>query len=314
MKERVLVTGGSGFIGSHLIRRLVADGHTVFAIGRKQSNWQKLGGLKNKITILEAEMTDPASLEQAVNVASPTWIFHMANAGLYGGVSVSPAEIMRVNVEGLVHLLHALEKTPYKALINGGSSAEYGSKKKSMKESDVCAPMSAYAVSKLAATTYTAMVGKLQKKPIATIRFFSPFGPHDDERRLIPTITRRILGGEECSIAPNAVRDYIFIEDAVDALILAAEKMSAGVITHGDILNLGSGEEQNAKKVLQNIEKITGKKASVSWNKRELRYWDSPRWKADMTKTKKLLKWKPEHSFRQGLAKTISWIKENPLS
>ncbi len=313
MSKRVLVTGASGFIGSHIVRRLIRDGHSVSVLARPTSSWGRLEDLRDSFTVIPIDITDKEALVPALRELQPEWVFHMANAGLYGGASGTDEQVARVNVLGLINLLEALSDVPYEAFINGASSAEYGPKHAPMKESDVCEPMSTYAVTKLAATSYATMIARLKGKPIVSTRFFSPFGPGDDERRLVPTLIRTMLAGGEATVAPEAMRDYIYIDDAVSALISLAEHSDKNLLT-GQILNLGTGIGIRARHVAEVVAAATGVTPTIVWNNTQLRYWDSSVWQADMTKTFSLTSWRPETSFEQGIAATVSWIRDNPLS
>jgi nucleoside-diphosphate-sugar epimerase len=313
MPKRVLVTGASGFIGSHIVRRLIRDGHAVSVLARPTSSWERLKDVAGSFTVIPVDITDAEALLPAMRALKPEWIFHMANAGLYGGASGTDAQVVRVNVLGLVNLLEALHEVPYEVFVNGASSAEYGPKHAPMKESDVCEPMSTYAVTKLAATSYATMVARLKGKPIVSTRFFSPYGPGDDERRLVPTLIRTMLAGKEATVAPEAMRDYIYIDDAVDALVALAEHPDKTAIT-GQIVNLGTGTGIRARQVVDVVAAATAVVPKVTWNNTQLRYWDSSVWQADMTKTFSLTSWRPKTSFEQGVAATVSWIRNNPLS
>ncbi len=313
MPKRVLVTGASGFIGSHIVRRLIRDGHAVSVLARPTSSWQRLEDLRSSFTVIPVDITDKEALAPILRAQQPEWIFHMANAGLYGGASGTDDQVARVNVLGLINLLESLQEVPYEVFINGASSAEYGPKHAPMKETDLCEPMSMYAVTKLAATSYATMIARLKNKPIVSARFFSPFGPGDDERRLIPTLIRTMLAGKEATVAPEAMRDFIYIDDAVGALISLAEHPDKKAIT-GQILNIGTGVGLRARQVAETIAVATGVTPKIVWNNAQVRYWDSSVWQADMTKTFGLTGWRPQTSFEQGIAATVSWIRNNPLS
>jgi nucleoside-diphosphate-sugar epimerase len=312
MKRRVLVTGGSGFVGSHLVRRLINDGHEVFVLARETSHWNRLNDCIGAFTPVVADINDLEALRNIISKVRPEWIFHMANAGLYGGISDTDSTVAQTNLIGLMNLLAAASSTPYELFVNGSSSAEYGPKDEAMHEGMVCQPMSTYAVTKLAATTYASMIARLQNKPIVSFRIFSPFGPFDEEKRLIPTAIRSLLDGKDVVIAPKVVRDYIYIDNVIDAFI-AAVLLPNKEALKGEILNIGSGQQRSASEVIDLLVGKISSKSKVSWSEQQKRSWESPVWQADMTKTHKLLGWNLEVSFDAGILKTISWIKSNPL-
>jgi nucleoside-diphosphate-sugar epimerase len=122
-----------------------------------------------------------------------------------------------------------------------------------------------------------------------------------------------MLAGREATVAPDAMRDYIYIDDAVSALVSFAEHPDKKLLT-GQILNLGTGIGIRARRVAEVIAAATSVTPKITWNDTQLRYWDSSVWQADMTKTFSLTSWRPQMSFEQGIAATVSWIRDNPLS
>lgn len=271
----------------------------------------RIADIASKVKVLNADITDPEALRKQVGDFSPQWIFHMANAGLYGGRSIPDAEVARVNLIGLINLLESLEQVPYTAFINGGSSAEYGAKQAPMKEIDVCDPLTPYAVTKLAATSYASMYAKLHKKPIVTFRIFSPFGPFDDEGRLVMTAIRAMLLKTPLTVVPGTVRDYLSVEEYVNLFVEAAQQITGNQELSGGVFNVGSGQQRTAKEVVEVIADIIGCAPEITWNDASARSWESPVWQADMTKTFSTFPWRPKLSFDDGIRKTIEWSRTN---
>jgi len=309
MESRIFITGATGFIGSNLARRYVKDNYSVHVIVRKNSNTWRINDILQKLTIYEADVTELRGLRKAVQSAEPDYIYHCANAGVYGGRSVSDTELFKINVLGLVNLLDALEEIQYKGFVNFGSSSEYGIKDKPMSESDACEPMSAYAVSKLAATRYAAFAAHTKRKPIITLRVFSPFGPYDDHRRLIPKTIFDALSDQDIILSnPDSMRDYIYINDVVG---LCMEVLNRCNDFSGQIYNLGSGTERSVQEAAEAILSNMNKKQSIQWERLHGPTWEAKKWEADMSKTKEYFAWQPEVSFEDGIMMTIKWFKEN---
>jgi len=309
----VLVTGATGFVGARLVRhlRVSAPKTNIHIIARSTSNTWRLADYLDQITIHEGDVTDLGSLVRAVAISKPTHIYHFANAGVYGGVSATPARLLEVNTIGLAHLLEALRDTPYEGFVNIGSSSEYGLKGAPMRETDSCEPVNAYGISKLAATHLATLEALTYDKSIATFRLFSPFGPQDDASRLISKAIVSMSRGTPMRVPhPDAVRDYVYVDDAVELFADAAKSLAR---VKGEIFNVGGGIETRVVDVLSIIHGAVGSKSVgdvpvVS----PLPASESPRWVADMEKTYDAFVWRPKHTVEGGLTKTIAWFRENP--
>lgn len=309
MNKRVLVTGGSGFIGSHVVKQLLSEGAEVAVLARGQFSGDNISTVSSRLQFIKVDLVDAPAVTTAVTAFAPHWVFHLANAGLYGGTGVADAAMIQTNVVGLVNLLASLAAVPYEAFINGASSAEYGAKTAPMRETDVCQPLTAYAAAKLAATTYASMVGRNQKKPIISFRIFSPFGPYDNPHRLIPSVITGLLANQPVTVSPDTRRDYVYVEDCVQLLVQSARMVSARPELFGEIFNLGSGIDRSSREVVEVIQKVTGITGSIQWNQAAVRSWESPVWQADMSKTTQTFAWQPT-SFEEGISKTVTWSKQ----
>lgn len=308
MKERILITGGTGFVGSALVRQLVYLGHEVSLLVRdKKLNW-RLQDIRRNLHIYPVNMLDP-SLKRIVRRVNPTGVFHLAAYG------TSPQKndldsLIDVNIKGFVHLLDALKGTHPKIIINTGSSSEYGIKAKSMKETDALMPINDYGVSKAAMTLFGQKMSIVDNLPIITFRLFSPYGYYEAKERFIPTVIRHMLYDKPLELSsPTFVRDFVFIEDVVQAYIASMNKK----FPKGTVLNIGSGKESSLKYVVTLVQKYTQSTSSVRWNPKrtQKRQIEPTHWQADITQAKKLLGWKPITSLDDGIKKTMIWMKQN---
>ena len=308
--KKALVTGGTGFIGANLVRRLLRDGYEVHCLVRSSDVSWRLRDMVKDAHVHVADVCDRDAVEGVLQSAKPSHIFHLATAGVYGGVSGTDEQVMRTNILGLVNLINAANKVGYECFINTGSSSEYGIKQSPMKEDDVCEPVLAYGVSKLDATQYAAYAARVYHKPITTLRLFSPYGPFDDSHRFMSYAIMRSLRNQELSLGnPQSVRDYIYIEDVIDAYLAAAQHISA---IAGEVLNVGSGKEIIIGAVAELIQQKCKSNAPITWESSDAkRPWESARWQADITKAKRLLEWEPKISFSSGLDRTIEWFRMN---
>ena len=176
-----------------------------------------------------------------------------------------------------------------------------------MKEIDFLEPNSYYAVAKAAQTLLCQHFARAQKKPICTFRLFSVYGFYEEPTRLVPTLIRSCIKGEDLNmVQPNTARDFVFVGDVVDAY-LKIDRLSQ---LSGEIINIGSGIQTGLKDVVKVILELTKAKVKVHWGKMPARSWDTNIWQGDVSKAKKILGWKARTSLREGLRKTIQWFRK----
>ncbi len=303
---KALVTGATGFVGARLVRQLVSDPHTdIHIFVRKNSSLHRIHDLLPRITVHTVDLLQKDLLCQTAVDIAPTHVFHFANQGVYSGESVPEERFEEVNVTGFQYLLEALRDIPYEACINIGSSSEYGRKDTPMRESDTCEPVTPYGVSKLKATALAVNEALQYKKPIATFRIFSPYGPQDDPRRLIPVTIRSLKNQIPFTRPhPEAVRDYIFVDDIPSLLLEAAKTIQAHV---GDVFNVGRGEELVTTEVVHTLARMLHQEVFLETfpETQVLPLVESPRWVADMNKTFSAFSWRPATTLEDGLKMTI---------
>ena len=301
-----LVTGAAGFVGSCLTRRLIEEGKRVYAFVKPGSDNWRLKDIQNRLDILVGDLTDQVFVFNTVKKISPTVIYHLATHGAYASQD-EPQKIFNTNILGTWNLLNALNGIKYKVFINTGSSSEYGFKKVPMKEIDFLEPNSYYAVAKAAQTLLCQHFARAQKKPICTFRLFSVYGFYEEPTRLVPTLIRSCIKGEDLNmVQPNTARDFVFVGDVVDAY-LKIDRLSQ---LSGEIINIGSGIQTGLKDVVKVILELTKAKVKVHWGKMPARSWDTNIWQGDVSKAKKILGWKARTSLREGLRKTIQWFRK----
>ena len=304
-RKTILITGASGFVGANLTRYLVGNWYkNIHILIRKNSDTWRIENILKKVNIHYVDILDLPLLKKTVETIKPQIIFHNA---MYGGypAHTDKRTMVSVNTFGTMNLLESLQDVKYDHFVNVGTSSEYGLKNKPMKETDICVPVTTYAVSKLAATNMALKDALINKKPITTVRIFSAYGPYEDKGRLIPYIICSHLFGKTVEIKqPNAVRDYIYVEDIVRFLIKVGQnKKSLG------ILNIGSGKQRKVKDVIRAIERTTKTKVKVKWGKSKISPLETPMWQADMTRSKKYIRGIKFRSFEQGLRNTVRWFE-----
>lgn len=306
---KVLITGASGFVGANLTRKLLREGYEVHIFSQPLSNNWRLTDILPKLNVYTVDLLQEKRLKELVRQINPEAIFHLAAVGVFGGILPSEKKLIKTNVLGTVNLINACNEVDYKCFVNTGSSSEYGPKHKPMKETDICEPMSAYAISKLTSTLYGSFIAKIQNRPIVALRLFSPFGPFDSPERLIPSVIIKALRNENILLSnPRGVRDFIFIEDVVKVYL---KLINQAVKLKGEIFNVGSGEETSVSKVVNIIYQLTKSKSKLKWGEIPPRPWDITHWQSDTKKIQRFLNWKPRYTIKKGIKKTIQWYKNN---
>jgi UDP-glucose 4-epimerase len=303
---RVLVTGASGFIGSHLTRRLVGDGADVHALTSAVSSVYptRLVDLRDDIVLHEANLNDQGAMRALARVVRPEYVFHL---GAYTHVGKSWERIdecTQTNVAGTVNLLRAIEDTGYRRLVFTGTSEIYGAVEVPFREDAAVEPGSPYAVSKYAAERFCRMLQRGRGWPIVLLRPFNAYGPAQSPDRIIPEVIVRALEGRELQMTSGTqTREFNYVVDLVDGFVRAA--LTPGI--EGELLNLGCGEEIPVADLATKILGLMGDPIKVKIGALPERPNEIPRMCSDSTKARELLGWDPAHTLDDGLRRTIEW-------
>lgn len=302
-RARVLISGATGFIGANLTRRLVAEGAQVHAVARAGRDASRLRQLIPAVTFHPVDLTDRTGLVRAARTAAPQFIFHLGALGA-SRHDLDRAQLFLTNVLGTINLVDATEGLAYTRFVHIGGSSEYGPKHEMVREADCLAPVTPYGASKAAATLACRQFARAQQRPLVILRPFSVYGPWEAPTRLIPTAIRAALEGQAMDLtAPGYRRDLIFVDDVVDACLLAATVD----LPHGEIINIGTGREWSNEDVVRTIESLSGRPIRARVGRYPARRSDTDHWVADITKAETLLGWKPAWTLTAGLERTISW-------
>lgn len=305
--EVILVTGGAGFVGSNLVRRLVKSNNKVHLLLKATSNTWRLEDIKNRMITHYQDLENINSLRKLVHNINPHIIYHLAAHGAYS-TQTDTLKMIHTNIIGTANLINSLENINYKCFINTGSSSEYGFKEKPMKESDQANPNSVYAVTKLATSHLCQVLAKSHNKPIITFRLFSVYGPYEEPSRLIPTLVKNTITNRPIALTKNkAMRDFIYIDDVINVYIKAIQMISKKL--YGETFNIGTGKQHSNEDITRTVFEILNKKVPIETGNYKNRSWDSEYWVADIEKTTKLLHWHSIYGLKEGLKKTVDWFK-----
>ncbi|MHB8468050.1 MAG: NAD-dependent epimerase/dehydratase family protein [Acidimicrobiales bacterium] len=305
---RVLVTGASGFLGSHLTRQLTAEGAEVHAVTSAVSSVYpiRLVPLRDKITLHEANLNDRSAMDALVARAQPEIIWHLGAFTHVGKSWQRVDECVQTNIQGTVNLLEALAATGYRRFVYVGTSEIYGAIEVPFREDAQVNPISPYSVSKYAGERYCRMFHQGHGWPIVMVRPFNAFGPMQTPDRIVPEIIVRALRRQPLRMTTGRqTRELNYAADLVDGFV------KAGVVAdlEGEILNIGCGEETSMRALAELILELMGNPIEPEFGALEDRPTEIWRMYCDNSKARSLLGWTPSHTLREGLVKTIAWYE-----
>src|SRR3989338_6009105 len=305
---KILVTGATGFVGANLVHRLVAKKADVYCMVRPKSDMWRLKGVLGRLAVHKADLADARAVKRVVRNVRPDVVYHAAAHGLF--LKQEEAEQMAAsNVLGTVNLLEALHHTgTVRRIVNIGSFAEYNPDELYISENSPLCPSNAYGASKASQSFFAQYYARCYKMPIVIMRPTLIYGPYEEARRLVPASILAQLRVVTLKLSsPKPRKDFLFIEDALDAFELAVRRD----IAPGEIFNIGLGKEYSIQEVVSAIQHCTKVSVPLQWGLLEGRPWDSPQKHTyDISKAKRLLGWRPSHTLEDGLLKTIRWFKK----
>jgi len=283
--DRILVTGARGFLGSHLVRVLRASGADVHGLVRE-----------------EADLRDADAIRRVVESVRPRLVFHLAAGAGHPADAAARSALLADTVLGTANLLEALRPLESVRLVHAGSSLEYGPRSMPMRETDLLAPITFRGAAKAAATLLVLQSGV----PATVVRPFSVYGPGEQPYRLIPRAVAAARRGETISLTgPGIVRDFVFVDDVVDALVRAAAVPEAV----GEVVNAGTGTQTTNEELVARLGVLLGRELDVRPGEFEPKPWDTGCWVADTAKAERLLGWTARHDLDAGLARTLDPVE-----
>ena len=303
--KSILVTGGTGFIGSHLVERLIREKAEVAVIKRQTSSLINLEGIKDKIKFYDCDLTDYENLNRIVKEINPSVVFHLASYA-FVEPDIDIDFILKNDFYSTINLFKALNGN-FDLFVQTGTVAEYGNGEVPFREEQAPIANSPYALAKIFSTKYCQLLNKRDNLPIAILRPFLTYGPRQSNfKMLIPNTILHALKEESFPTTKGEqTRDTIYVEDVVDGYIKAATSSKAV----GEIINLGTAEEHSVKDIISKIIELTGSKIKPDFNL-PYRPAEAMRSFCSNEKAKKLLGWEPKYSLENGLKETIAWYKE----
>ncbi|MDZ7333749.1 MAG: GDP-mannose 4,6-dehydratase [candidate division KSB1 bacterium] len=313
--EYVLVTGGAGFIGSHLTEKLVELGAKVRVLVHYNSrnHWGNLEYLpKNvldQVEIFLGDVQDPYSVQKAV--AGCSVVFHLASLIAIPYSYVAPASYVETNIKGSLNVMEACLRADVNRVVHTSTSETYGTAMYTpIDERHPLQGQSPYSASKIGADKIVESYYRSFDLPVSTLRPFNTFGPRQSARAVIPTIIAQALTSRIVELgALDPVRDLTYVKDTVMGFIKIAESEK----TIGEVINIGNGKGIAIGELAKRIVALIGKDIEVRTNRQRLRPEKSEVMKliCDYSKAEAFMNWKPNYTLDEGLKETIEFIRAN---
>jgi len=318
--ETILITGGAGFIGSHLIEKLISIGYRVICIDnfdnfyariKKENNIEKIR-YSPEFCLIEGDIRDKKLIENIFSVNTISLVIHLAaKAGVRPSIH-NPCEYFDVNVNGTLNLLETMKKFSVQKLIFASSSSIYGNNSKiPYSESDnVDFPISPYAASKKSGELLTYTYHHLYKFNVISLRFFTVYGPRQRPDLAIYKFFKNIKNKQPIDVYGDGStsRDYTYIDDIVEGICGSIVFLNANSKVH-EIINLGNYNPICLSDLIKLIEQITGKQFLINYV--AMQPGDVILTHANIDKAQRLINYNPKNTIEEGLIKFNKWFDAN---
>lgn len=310
---RVLVTGGAGFIGNNLVRRLLQNDVSSIVIMDNQSSGMSVF-LPNdqRITFVGMDIDKMDKLNFVINQHEFDYVFHLAAHFANQNSVDHPFSDIQTNIVGTVSLLEILKfHKSLRKFVYASSSCVYGTATQMNENTFIYPSETPYSINKYTAELYTQYYAHLFHVPTVSIRIFNTYGPYEmagKYRNVIPNFIEKALNGEDLVITGTGreSRDFTFVDDLVDLMLRAALSPSKD----GEIFNGGTGDRTEILQMAEIIKEVTGSVSNIVF--KPARNWDKVKDRlSDTSKSAQELGYAPNVNIREGLEKTIKWYKDN---
>lgn len=301
----VLVTGGAGFIGSHLLELLLENGYKIIALEHSAANISRLDDIKKKIKIFYSDKDD---LEKVFQKNKIDAVIHLATRYLKVHSSLADVDsIIDTNIKFPSRLCELCVQNKVKYFINTGTFFEYKMKDTPLKEEDDKWAYNLYASSKLAFEEVLKFYAQSFDFKVIDFKLFAPFGDRDNEK-LMSLLVKILNSGEETDFSGGEQSwNFTYVKDIALAYLLALqkiEKMKNGY----ELINIGYNKSVSIRDIASILEKISGKKFNINWGAKPYSDQEIFYANADISKAQKLLGWKPEYGLEEGLKRTYDYF------
>ena len=310
-EKSVLVTGAMGLVGGHLTEKLVelgANVHVTYRSHNPRSYFYKKN-LDSKVISADCDIKNFQRVFDIVSKYEIEHIFHVAAQPIVYTAYSNPRETLESNIMGTVNILEAARLSPkIKGVVVASSDKAYGKKCDNAVETEPMAGDHPYDVSKSCTDLIARMYAKTYDLPVAVSRFGNIYGPGDmNFNRIVPGVMKAILKNETLEIRSDGkfIRDYVYVKDVADGYVTLMERMDKA---KGEAFNFSTGYNFSVIEIIKKIEKILNKKCEykiLNVQKNEI-----PKQSLSFEKATKVLSWKSQHTFKEGIVETYNWYEE----
>jgi nucleoside-diphosphate-sugar epimerase len=309
MSERILVTGGAGFIGSHIVRRLLENGKKVRVVDDVSTGKEeRIEDLRSSIEFVRGDLADRVVSDDVVQETQ--YVVHQAAVPSVQRSIQDPIGTNRANITATLNLLESCRKHGIRRLVYAASSSAYGDTEVLPKREDMIpTPLSPYALQKLVGEHYCMLYTSLFGLETVSLRYFNVFGPaqdpHSEYSAVIPAFIARLLSGQRLGVYGDGEqsRDFTYVENVVRANLLALEAANAA----GKVFNIGCGTRITLNELIRLLEQILNVRAAVDYV--ASRPGDVRHSLADVNLARKILGYTPVVTIKEGLERTVEWFK-----
>jgi len=302
LKKRILIVGGTGFIGSNLLRISLDAGYQCSVLSRRElTSHDRL----ENVDYLSSDLNDIKSLRNSLANKKFEYVINLSGYIDHKLFSAGGSSIIKSHLLGLINLIEVIDRDALQTFVQIGTSDEYGDLTHAQKETYRESPISPYSFSRLASTHLIQMLNKTEGFPGVVLRLFLVYGEGQKEDRFIPYIVKSCLRGEKFPVSfAKQYRDFCHVSDICHGILSSLSNTKA----LGEVINLGSGNPILVKDVIEKIVYIVGSGEPL-YGKVSYRIGESMCLYPDTEKAKLILSWKPEVSLNDGLANLIEIFK-----
>ena len=305
--KKILVTGGTGQVGSFLVEELVKNGAQVFVIGRSEKNLKEIKSLvkTTKIKFLECDLTDIKKINKiSKSLSEINFLVHLSSelSEIYDNPIDNACYSVNLNINGIINLLSIVKKL--EGVVYASSTAVYGKTGKyPVNEENITNPISFYGCSKLGAEKYLKIFSMFNSIPVTILRYSTIYGPRNRTNQVIPVFIKNALENKIIKLfgKGESIRDFVYISDVINATMKAIKN------NQGGIFNIGTGIKYTMHELAEKISKLTNSKSKIIFEGVS----DELSFLANAEKSKIILDFKSKVNLDDGLSKEIEWHQNN---
>lgn len=310
-ENRILISGASGFIGKHLLNRLLINSNSIACVDL-QFDKEFIQSYKKKVTLFEGSILDKDFVVSCIREYAPNFVFHLAGSKSRSNALQEFKTSLDINYLGTLNLFEAcIDRKELQLITVLGTIEEYGTTHSPFKEDSFELPTSAYGLSKLSATKLSLIFGHQFNLPVVVLRPSIAYGPGQGEDMFIPALIKSLLRREPFRMTEGLqLRDFVYINDLIEAMVKGIE---INGLAH-NVINIASGTSVKLRDIALQIASITGNVDCLEIGAIPYRLTEIMDYEVNIDRANDLLNWQPETSLKEGLVKTIDFYKKQILN